>query len=98
MATLFPSPSLDDSENMARLSAMWARVQACDTLQGFDALWLEWVGYSMIEDSPDATAENIRADLVDYIKEFCYDAGIYCGDIIDDVDDDTRSNGPHYKG
>lgn len=59
-----------------RMVAQWSAAQ---TREQFDALYLDWIGYSAITDAPDATTDELRDNLRDYIKEYCYATGIPSG-------------------
>lgn len=48
---------------------MASALAGADTLQQLDALYLEWVGYSMLADAPETTATELRAVLADYLRE-----------------------------
>lgn len=65
----------------AEAAQMAADLSRAHTLQSLDALYLQWVGYSMVQDAPDKTAPELRAMLADYLGEYCAAAGIDCPDI-----------------
>lgn len=57
------------------------RIKACQTLAELDALWQKEIGYSVVSESPECTADQVRADLFDYAREMCYDIGVHCDDV-----------------
>jgi len=61
--------------------AMAADLASAQTLSDLDALYVNWFGYSVVEDDPASTEQDVRADLRDYIKEFCHSTGTHCAEV-----------------
>jgi hypothetical protein len=71
--------------------AMFADLLASKTLADLDRLYVNWIGYSVVEDHPSITEEALRGDLRDYIKEVCAATGVYCGNVsLTLIDDGTQ--------
>lgn len=64
---------IDRSTPAAQIRAMRADLDSAQTLQDLDCLYIEWIGYSTVEDNKDGgfpiDAEYVRGILSDYIKE-----------------------------
>ena len=60
-------------------SAMVEDLNTAKSLRDLDELYFNWIGYSTMEDDPTQTADDVRAVLRDYIKEFCVATGTPCG-------------------
>lgn len=58
------------------LKEMAEQLEAAKVLDDLDKLYLEWVGYSMVLDDPDVTADGLYALLKGYIEECCHAAGV----------------------
>ena len=69
------------TQALTEARAMATTLHSAKTLADLDRLYVEWIGYSIVEDSPSETADSIRAILRDYIKEFCYSTGTHCSDV-----------------
>ena len=54
---------------MTEAQAMYAAIDAAQTLTDLDALYVSWIGYSAVADNPATTAEELHADLLDYVLE-----------------------------
>ena len=54
-----------------------ASIKSAVSRDVLDALYVEFIGYSRIDDEPSVTAEVLRADLLDYQREICYASGTY---------------------
>lgn len=52
-----------------KTASMRARLDAAQTLADLDALYVEWVGYSIAQDDAAASTEGVRDTLADYIDE-----------------------------
>ena len=55
-----------------------AAIKAAVSRDVLDALYIEFIGYSRIDDEPSVTAEALRADLLVYQCEICYASGTHC--------------------
>lgn len=67
-----------NQQALTEAKTMVADLSTAATINELDALYVNWIGYSAIEDDPLQTAEQLRGDLRDYIKEFCFSTGIDC--------------------
>lgn len=67
--------------NLTRLAAQAAALADASTLDELDTLYVEWVGYSIVQDDAAATVEGVRDTLTDYLRECCYAYGVHVGDI-----------------
>lgn len=52
-------------------TAMWTDLRAAKDKADLDRLYVEWIGYSIVEDDPNKTESEIRSTLRDYIEEAC---------------------------
>lgn len=68
-----------NTQALTEASAMVEDLNTAETLADLDALYVNWIGYSTLEDEPNQTADDVRAVLRDYIKEFCAATGTPCG-------------------
>jgi hypothetical protein len=55
-----------------------AAIKAATDRYTLDALYVEYVGYSRVEDEPWITEGQLRADLIDYQREICHASGTDC--------------------
>lgn len=46
------------------------------TLQELDALYVEWIGYSILKEDPEVTLEQVNDILQDYINEVLASTGV----------------------
>lgn len=46
------------------------------TLQELDALYVEWIGYSIVKDDPQVTLEQVNDILQDYLNEVLASTGV----------------------
>lgn len=69
---------------LSEACAMWEALQGAKTLEALDALNVEWIGHSRVEDDPAVDAYTLRDDLQDYIREVCYSTGVHCEDVFGD--------------
>jgi hypothetical protein len=80
---------------LERLREYAQRMELAETREDLDALYVDIVGYSLLEDEPDATEEHLRDMCDGFLREECYSLGIHCDDVFNPcVTDGTRSNGP----
>jgi hypothetical protein len=63
------------------IAADVAAIKNAASLQALDAMYVDFVGYSRIEDEPSVTAETLRDDLLDYQREICYSVGVHCASV-----------------
>jgi len=66
---------------MREARAMAADLLTAETLADLDQLYLNWIGYSTVEDDPSQTFDDVKGVLTDFILEFCYDCGIHRNDV-----------------
>lgn len=62
---------------VAQIQAMATALSGAKTIGDLDALYVEWIGYSAVEDDAEATEASLRETLGDYIREVCYAAGVH---------------------
>lgn len=72
-------PAIDGLQ-IANARRMVAQLAVADTREQLAALYLDWIGYSPLEEAQDSTpiADEMRDTLRDYIKEVCYATGVPC--------------------
>ena len=73
-------PTIGLTMTLQTIAAIVSKIKACQTVADLDALWLQEIGYSVLSENPECTAEQLRADLFDYAREMCFDAGYHCID------------------
>lgn len=78
------------SQALTEARAMLADIQSAQTLADLDALYVNWIGYSIVVDGSSATFEEVRDILDDYIVEFCYGSDIDPSEVFPDFDETLR--------
>ena len=58
-----------------------AAIKAAPTLCGLDALYVQYIGYSRLDDEPNVSAASLRGDLLDYQREICAASGTDCSSV-----------------
>lgn len=66
---------------LAQARAMHVLLHAANTLQALDALYADWIGYSILEDDPHADFDCVHEVLHDYIRELAFSAGVHVLDV-----------------
>lgn len=72
--------------SLSKARAMASDLHAAKTLQDLDRLYVEWIGYSIVEDDPEASFENVNDILQGYLHEVCYSMGVPYIDAVREID------------
>lgn len=56
--------------------AMQSDLDTAQTLEDLDQLYVNWVGYSLVEDDPTQTVDTLRGMLSGYLAEFRASVGL----------------------
>lgn len=71
-------------EALAQMRAMAAQLHAAKSLQDLDRLYVEWIGYSIVEDDPLALFDEVNDILQGYLREVCDSVGVPYIDAVTD--------------
>lgn len=64
------------TQALTEVRAMAADLHSANTLADLDQLYLNWIGYSIVQDDPEASFENVNDILQGYLREFCESVGV----------------------
>lgn len=67
--------------NLIRLATYAAALKDASTIEELDNLYIDWIGYSLIEDDPEMPEWFVRDMLFDYLHACCTDYGFDLSDI-----------------
>lgn len=68
-------------KQIEKLKAQVAEIRAAADEKALAAIYLDLIGYDPFEDDPESGAEDVRAVLLNYVRELCFDAGVHCADV-----------------
>lgn len=68
-------------QEMASMKALVAKVKAQTDLAQLDAMYVDEVGYSIVEDDPAQTVDDIKGTLLVFLKEVVLHKGISPADV-----------------
>lgn len=64
------------SEALAAGRKMAEQLHRATTLQELDSLYIEWVGYSIVQDDPEITVDALNDMLQGYLNEVLASTGV----------------------
>lgn len=73
------------NEHLNEARRMAAALHAAKSLEDLDRLYVDWIGYSIVADDPEATFENVNDILQGYLREFCDSVGVAYIDAVADI-------------
>lgn len=75
------SPVEGVTTQVDKIKAHVEQIKAAADKQALASIYLDLIGYDPFEDEPSNTAEEVRAVLLDFVRELCFASGVQCADV-----------------